>query len=127
MARIDFVRSGGFAGLRLQTTLDTTTEPDPEWYDEQLAHLDSAGPARTAVPGQPDRFHYSLVVVAADLPGGPHRVEFAESAVPEPLQALVDRLETRAHSRPAVGTPVVDETPGESRLKRAPDVVETTE
>ena len=43
MAQIELVRSGGFAGLSLRSSVDTSAEPtvdaDAGWYAEQLARI----------------------------------------------------------------------------------------
>jgi hypothetical protein len=95
MARIELVRSGGFAGLRVQAAVDTATEPDAGWYDEQLADLDlPALAAREPGEPKPDRYHYALSVEDDD--GSSHRLEFGEASLPEELRPLVGRLESRA-------------------------------
>lgn len=116
MVRIELVRSGGFAGLRLRSTVDTATEPDPTWYDDQLAGLDLAAlaapsgePSTSASLPAPDRFHYALSVDPGDGSAG-HRLEFAETDVPDALAPLVERLESRG-----------------SRGERSPGVVETSD
>ena len=97
MARIELVRSGGFAGRTVRAAVDTATDPDASWYAETLATLDLAG-LSGADPGRPapDRFHYSLSVEGDD--GAAHRLDFAETAVPEQLRPLVDRLVARTAS-----------------------------
>ena len=102
MARIELVRSGGFAGLRLQAVVDTTAdEPDAGWYAEQLAALDltalAARPAEATGRPEPDRFHYALAV--DDDAGVHHALDFGEAALPDQLRPLVDRLERRARER----------------------------
>jgi hypothetical protein len=98
VARIELVRSGGFAGMRVQAAVDTTDEPDAAWYDEQLAALDLPALAAQA-PGdpKPDRYHYALSVVGDD--GASHRIEFGEASLPDELRPLVGRLESRAERR----------------------------
>lgn len=98
MARIELVRSGGFAGRRVRAAVDTSAEPDAGWYDEQLAALDLSALAAQA-PGEPrpDRYHYALSVEGDD--GSSHRLEFGEATLPEGLRPLVDRLESRAQGR----------------------------
>ena len=97
MARIELVRSGGFAGRTVRAAVDTRTDPDSQWYADALTSLDLAG-LSGADPGRraPDRFHYSLSVEDDD--GAAHRLDFAETAVPEQLRPLVDRLVARASS-----------------------------
>ena len=95
MARIELVRSGGFAGRTVRAAVDTSTDPDASWYVEALSAVDLAS-LSVADPGRPapDRFHYSLSVEADD--GAAHRLDFAETAVPDQLRPLVDRLVARA-------------------------------
>jgi hypothetical protein len=95
VARIELVRSGGFAGRTVRAAVDTSTDPDASWYAETLSTLDLAG-LSGADRGRPapDRFHYSLSVEDDD--GAAHRLDFAETAVPEQLRPLVDRLVSRA-------------------------------
>lgn len=97
MARIELVRSGGFAGLSLRRAVDTAAEPDADWYAEQLAALDLAHLAAQG-PGEPapDRYQYVVQVEGDD--GSSHRLEFAETAMPEQLRPLVERLESRPRS-----------------------------
>jgi hypothetical protein len=95
MARIELARSGGFLGRTVRAAVDTTTDPDASWYAEALAGVDleslsDADPGRPA----PDRFHYTLSVEDDD--GGSHRLDFAETALPEQLRPIVDRLVARA-------------------------------
>lgn len=99
MARIELVRSGGFAGLSLRSTAETTgSDPEAQWYAEQLSALDL--PALAALPvgePQPDRYHYALSVELDD--GTTHHLEFAEPALPEPLRPLVDHLVAGTRNR----------------------------
>ena len=102
MARIELVRTGGFAGLRLQAAVDTAVDdPEAGWYAEQLATLDLAAlavrPVAATARPEPDRFHYSLAV--EDDAGASHALEFGESALPDELRPLVERLEQRARER----------------------------
>jgi hypothetical protein len=102
VAYIELVRSGGFAGLSLRCSVDTSADPavDAEagWYAEQLAALDL--PALAAAPAgepQPDRYRYALSVQDDD--GVSHDLEFGETAVPPELHPLVDALVARARRR----------------------------
>lgn len=99
MARIELVRSGGFAGLSLRSVADTAgSDPEAQWYAEQLGELDltSLAALPTGEP-QPDRYHYALSVETDD--GTTHHLEFAEPALPEPLRPLVDHLVASARGR----------------------------
>jgi hypothetical protein len=95
VARIELVRSGGFAGRTVRAAVDTSTDPEASWYADALSTLDLAS-LSGADPGRPapDRFHYSLSVEDDD--GAAHRLDFAETSVPDQLRPLVDRLVARA-------------------------------
>jgi hypothetical protein len=64
--RIEFERSGGFAGAVLRTVVDTSELPEErrrEW--EALVRAATpfgAAASARAVPGRPDRFEYRLRV-----------------------------------------------------------------
>ncbi len=97
---IEFERTGGFAGMRIATRVDTTALPDDE-----AASLDSlvkdAGffdlPARIASPAPgADRFQYALTVEAK---GRRHTVQVGEAALPDALRPLVDKLTALARRR----------------------------
>ena len=101
MAQIELVRSGGFAGLSLRSSVDTSADPavdaDAGWYAEQLAVLDL--PALASAPAgapEPDRYRYALSVLGDD--GASHDLEFGETAVPAELHPLVDALVARARA-----------------------------
>ena len=91
--RIHFERSGGFAGLRLQHDLDTTSLPPTE--AEEVARLvDSAHffelpqAIRATQPGA-DRFRYKLAVEAGVQK---HSIEVDDAAMPEKLRPLLSWL-----------------------------------
>lgn len=92
--KILFVRSGGFAGLRLSTSIDTAVL-DPEKAAQIGKLVDAAGffaiPGRTAIgPANPDAFEYRVEISAESL--GTHSVSIAESAVPDRLRPLLEYL-----------------------------------
>ncbi len=91
--RIDFERSGGFAGMRMTTTVDTESLSSEETR-ELFELVEGAGffelPAKISSesPGA-DRFQYKLTIEAE---GRQHTVETGEAAVPEKLRALIQKL-----------------------------------
>lgn len=99
---IRFERTGGFAGLFQQTTIDSATLAPQEMQSlHQL--VEAAGffelPEKiSAPPGGADRFTYRLTVESG---GQCHTVEVDEAAVPGPLQPLIQHLERLARRRPA--------------------------
>lgn len=89
--QIQFERSGGFGGLRLATTVETSTLPEEEAQAVEQ-ELQAANffdlPAQIPSTGA-DQFQYLLTVRAGD---SEHTVEVGESALPEELRPLVQRL-----------------------------------
>jgi hypothetical protein len=94
---IEFVRSGGFAGIRLSGSFDTQ-----QLLPEQAATLDKlvkdAGffnlpeQIRPTSPG-PDRFQYNVVISSA---GQTHSLMVEDSVIPDRLRPLIDYLTTMA-------------------------------
>ena len=104
--RVEFERSGGFAGLRRACTVDEATLPPEE--AGQLRDLVQAArfyelPAEVTArrPGG-DRFHYRLTV---DDRERRHTVDLDEVAVPDGVRPLVDWLSRKATPAPGVGKP----------------------
>lgn len=61
--RIQVTRTGGFAGLRRQGSVDTEDLPDAEEWHKLAEHaLADAGGGGGAPSGVPDGFHYDLKV-----------------------------------------------------------------
>ncbi|MGH2767239.1 MAG: protealysin inhibitor emfourin [Actinomycetota bacterium] len=90
--KIEFQRSGGFAGTTLATSVDAGDLPQTE--AEELGELVERAdlPAlseRPRRPGGPDRFQYDLAVTLGDRR---YQVTVGEAEVPETLRPLLDRL-----------------------------------
>ena len=91
--RLELVRSGGFANLRVPAHLETSELP-PEEAEEiealvgqvDLEDLAERSPLRG--PGA-DRFQYDLKVTRDE---GEHRVIASEGEVSPELRALIDRV-----------------------------------
>lgn len=98
--RIDLERSGGFAGVSLKASVDTSQLPPEEarTVTELVDRVDfDALAARTASPSRaPDRFQYDLAVRRG---GERHALSLGESAVPPELRPLLDYLMARATGR----------------------------
>ena len=97
--RIEFQRSGGYAGTVLATSIDTGELPDPQ--AEELTQLVERAdlPAlagRPRAPGAPDRFQYDLAVTLED---DRYEVTLGEAEVPETARPLLDRLVELARQR----------------------------
>ena len=89
--RINFERSGGFAGMVISKVVDSTSlSPDKANQMRQLVdaadlfRLPSTITSRTT---QPDRFQYRLTV---EDNGKQHTVEVGEQAVPGTLRPLLE-------------------------------------
>jgi hypothetical protein len=80
---ITVTRTGGFAGLRTERSVDTDGRPDAAEWEElvRTAGLDAA----PASPPQPDRFTYRI-----DVDG--RTVTVAEQDLTGPLHTLVQRV-----------------------------------
>jgi hypothetical protein len=97
--RVNFVRTGGFAGMRIAATIDLDALPDHEAQalqsELQQANFFNLPEQIQAPAGGADRFQYEIVVEAG---GKQHRVETGEAGMPEALQPLVQHLELLARS-----------------------------
>jgi hypothetical protein len=94
MMRIFFERSGGFAGLRLSTSVDTRSL-DPAEAERLELEIEQADffhlPARIhSASGGADRFEYHIAVEQGIRN---HTVEFGETTLPGALRPLVEHLE----------------------------------
>ncbi len=104
--RIEFERSGGFAGLRLSLTVQTE-ELSSEEASRLRGLLVEAGffdlepPAKPAPA--PDRFEYHLAIESQVW--GKHTVELPETAVPDEMRPLLEHLTKMAMRRPPEGAP----------------------
>jgi hypothetical protein len=97
--KIEFERSGGFAGMRIQATVDTETL-SAEAADELRAAVEAADffnlPRKiTARDEGADRFQYRLTVDAGQQK---HTVETSDAGAPDALQPLLRRLTVLARS-----------------------------
>ncbi|MGB7846366.1 MAG: protealysin inhibitor emfourin [Candidatus Acidiferrum sp.] len=95
--RIEFTRSGGFAGMRLNVVLDTKDIPEAEALE--LKRMVEAAdffnlPESMPLPGA-DAFHYKITIQSDNET---HTVEADERAVPPALMPLVTRLVGAARS-----------------------------
>jgi hypothetical protein len=99
-ARLRLTRTGGFAGIATEATLDTA-ELDSAEAAPILAALDAVDLHALAAlppspPGPPDRFRYVLDVERGEAA---HRVALAEGDVPPPLRPVLAALSARARPR----------------------------
>ena len=98
--RIEFERSGGFAGLLVRASVDTAALPAneagqlEEWVEQ--AGFFSLPERLRGAPSAADRFLYRLTIESGDRR---HTVEMGESAVPPALSPLVDWLTDAARRR----------------------------
>jgi emfourin len=98
--RIDFERTGGFAGMRLATTIDSDalSAEEAEKVREMIDAADffnlpavSPGPTKGA-----DRFQYRLTVEAE---GGRHTIQFTDATIPPRLRPLLQWVTNAARHR----------------------------
>ena len=97
--RIQFERSGGFAGLLVQKTIDTDSLPLQE-ADKLVNLVEEANffdlPAQISAPSPgADQFQYKVTVEEGDQR---HTVEIIEPASPDALRQLLRELTLRARS-----------------------------
>lgn len=97
--KIDFKRSGGFAGVELTTRLDVDelTEDESKDVRAMVERLDlDRMQDSSSGPGVPDRFVYEL-----KIEHGERTVDvcIGEAELPEDLKPLVRDLEKRAKRR----------------------------
>ncbi len=90
---IHLVRSGGFAGIRTEVTLDTESLPADE-AKKIKEMLDSANffnlPAKFAAPKRgADYFQYKIT---AKIDEKEHTVELNDTQIPEELRSLLQSL-----------------------------------
>jgi hypothetical protein len=98
--RIHFVRTGGFTGMRLASTIDSDALPEEEVQElrEELdnAHFFELPSQLSGGPGGADRFQYEITVEDGRKT---HKIEAGEAALPESAQPLVQHLERLARTR----------------------------
>ena len=92
---IEYVRSGGFAGIRLKGSFDTEKLP-PEQATTLGNLIEGAGffrlsdQIKATSPG-PDQFEYRVTISSAEQT---HSVVVDESVIPASLRPLLDYLTT---------------------------------
>ena len=96
--RIEFQRSGGFAGLTMGTTVDTAELPpeDASTYERLVESLERSGVGDSSPPGKPDRFQYELTVTRGK---DRRRFQLAEQELTPEARELVSLLVERARER----------------------------
>jgi hypothetical protein len=95
--RIDFVRTGGFAGMRLATTVDTEHLPPDQAsaLNGLVSDADFFKLPEKLLPDRPapDRFEYTVTVTAVNEI---HSVVVSDPMVPDSLRPLLNYLTTMA-------------------------------
>ena len=91
--KIEFERTGGFAGMQLSTRVDTgdLAPRDAELLESAVDEADIAGLPRRLVSAAPgaDRFEYHLVVEQGDER---YEVDVGEAALSDALRPLIEYL-----------------------------------
>lgn len=97
--RIEFERSGGFAGILVQATVDADSLPrlEAEKLDKLVEEANFFDlPAHITAPSQgADQFEYKVTV---ERGGQRHTVETSDQAAPDALRPLLRELTLRARS-----------------------------
>jgi hypothetical protein len=111
--KIDFLRSGGIAGLRLTAAVDTDTLPSED-ASRILQMVEAAGlfdlePGSDQLPAT-DRYQYRLRIESPVW--GLYENTLSESAVPDELRPLLEFLTGLALNR--AGSAFTTETPDDS-------------
>jgi hypothetical protein len=96
--RIEFERSGGFAGLTMGTKVDTAELPpeDAQVYERLVESLEGSGVGDSSPPGKPDRFQYQLTITRGKES---RRFQLAEQDLTPEARELVSLLVERARQR----------------------------
>ncbi len=91
--RIDYERTGGFAGMRLAAQIDTAALPADQaraLHDSiEAAHFFDLPARIPAAPKVADQFHYH---VAMEAEGKRHTVDVGEASASPALQELLQQL-----------------------------------
>jgi hypothetical protein len=97
--RIDYERTGGFAGIRLAARIDTATLPTDQaraLHDSiEAAHFFELPARIPAAPQVADQFHYH---VAIDAEGKRHAVDVGETSASPALQEVLQQLTALARA-----------------------------
>jgi hypothetical protein len=98
--KIELIRSGGFAGTRMETSVDTSnlSADEAERIQDLVRRLDLDALRRQASSSRvsPDEFQYDLTVIEGD---SRQRLRLSESALTPELRTLLDLLVRRARER----------------------------
>jgi Emfourin len=96
--RIQFERTGGFAGIRLALDLTESDLPEDKWQALQSAIQQAEFfqlPPKVTGGEQPDRFTYQVTVETAT---DSHTVELGEGGIPDNVQPLIQQLNLLART-----------------------------
>jgi hypothetical protein len=91
------VRRGGFAGIAMTATLDTSELADDDAVGAEAALAELDGDAPAPEPPHPDAFQYEI---ATEQEGMARSVVLNEGDVPDALRPLLDEAMKRAEVEP---------------------------
>lgn len=99
--QVRFQRSGGVAGMRTTSTIDSESLPREE-RKRLRSLIDRAGffdlPEEIIGPPRPDQFLYTITVA---IEGKQHTVRTTDTAAPDQLKPLIEWLNETARQKPA--------------------------
>jgi hypothetical protein len=96
--RIDYRRSGGFAGINMIASVDVTDLPAEEARVVNTLFSDPCAERSTpSVGGAPDQFSYELTITNGEQTS---TRQWGEAQVPEAVRSLLATLAERAHPAP---------------------------
>ncbi len=97
--RINYERSGGFAGMRITTTVDTQSLPADQANDlNQLVASSGFFNLPATIPSGGGADLYTYTVTISDQ-GRQHTVTVKDGSIPPALQPLLQRLTSLARGR----------------------------
>jgi|SRR5579859_4992989 len=96
--RIEFTRSGGYTGIRLNRTFDTVQLPEEEAHqlDQLVDAANFFNLPEGLQSGGADKLQYKISI---ERDGKTHTVQADERAAPPSLAGLIKKLEAAARAR----------------------------
>jgi hypothetical protein len=96
MVKIDFLRTGGFLGREMKSSLDLNEMPEDESQEIQRMILESNFfniPQNLIEPSKHDEYEYTITVESGN---SHHTVQTTDTSAPESLRPLLEKLSSLA-------------------------------